>query len=148
MVHADVNLWLERQPVGSWQTIIAIDLIEHLTKDDLMIFLAGANRVLRPGGRLILRYPNGDSPLVGVNLFNDITHVWTYTANCLASLSKMHGFSQAEFADESTAAICKHRWLKVPLSRLSQAVLGAFIWAASKTKPISWSPNLWACLVK
>jgi 2-polyprenyl-3-methyl-5-hydroxy-6-metoxy-1,4-benzoquinol methylase len=145
---ADVNTWLRQQPDASWQTLFGIDLIEHLPKDDLMVLLAGARRVLRPGGRLILRYPNGDSPLVGLNLFNDITHVWTYTSNCLTSLSQMHGFTRAEFVDESHAAICDHRWLKVPLCRISQFILGALFRAAAKDKVVSWSPNLWAALEK
>jgi len=148
VVQADVNTWLAQQPDASWQTLFGIDLIEHLSKDDLMVLLSGARRVLRPGGRLILRYPNGDSPLVGLNLFNDITHVWTYTSNCLTSLSQMHGFARATFVDESHAAICDHRWLKVPLCRLSQFILGTLVRAAAKDKVISWSPNLWACLEK
>ena len=113
-----------------------------------MILLAGAQRVLRPGGRLILRLPNGNSPLVGLNLFNDITHVWTYTANCLNSLARMHRFTRTEFVDESAAAICRHRWLKVPLCRLSQTILGLLFWTATKSKVDSWNPNLWACLEK
>ena len=143
---ADVITWLEQQPDLSWETLVAIDLIEHISKDALMALLAGARRVLRPGGRLILRYPNGDSPLVGLNLFNDITHVWTYTSTCLNSLSQMHGFARTEFIDESSAAIRDHRWLKVSLCRISQFLLGALFQAASREKVPSWSPQLWACL--
>jgi|ERR1051325_774295 SAM-dependent methyltransferase len=148
VTRADLNDWLARQPDVSQQTIVGIDLIEHISKDDLMVLLQGARRVLRPGGRLILRYPNGDSPLVGMNLFNDITHVWTYTPNCLDTLARMHGFSHAEFLDESCAAIRDQRWLKVPLCRLSQWLLGFLLRAAAKERVRYWSPHLWACLEK
>jgi SAM-dependent methyltransferase len=145
---ADVNQWLARQPDAGLAVVVGIDLIEHISKDDVMELLRQAHRVLRPGGRLILRYPNGDSPLVGMNLFNDITHVWTYTPNCLDTLARMHGYRRTEFVDESRRAIRDHRWLKVPLCVLSQWALGFLFRAATKEKITHWSPHLWACLEK
>jgi 2-polyprenyl-3-methyl-5-hydroxy-6-metoxy-1,4-benzoquinol methylase len=144
----DTNQWLSEQPEGSQAAIVAIDLIEHISKDEFMDFLKGTNRVLANGGRLILRYPNGDSPLVGRNLFNDITHVWTYTTSCLETLGKMHGFSRFWFVDESSAAIRDNRWLKVPLCRLATAVLRSLVRAATKERVAFWSPHIWACLEK
>lgn len=148
VVQADAIAWLKEQPKSSQRAIVGIDFIEHISKDDLMALLQQSVRVLEPGGRLVMRFPNGDSPLVGMNLFNDITHVWTYTPNCLESLARMHGFTRTEFVDESTVAIRDHRWLKVPLSRLSKAVLGLLFRSATREKIVHWSPNLWACLEK
>jgi SAM-dependent methyltransferase len=144
----DSNEWLADRADGSLRTLIAIDLIEHISKDDFMGLLASSHRVLSSGGRLILRYPNGDSPLVGRNLFNDITHVWTYTTNCLQSLAGMHGFSLTRFVDESDAAIRDDRWLKVPLCKLSITILRSLFRAATKVMVDYWSPNIWACLEK
>jgi cyclopropane fatty-acyl-phospholipid synthase-like methyltransferase len=144
----DVNRWLARQPQNHFAALVAIDLVEHLSKDDFMVFLKGAHSALAPGGSLILRLPNGDSPFVGLNLFNDITHVWTYTPNCLNSLAQMHGFARTEFADEGAAAIRDHRWLKVALAKLSALLLRALTQAATREKVDYWSPNLWARLVR
>jgi cyclopropane fatty-acyl-phospholipid synthase-like methyltransferase len=144
----EVNKWLGRQPEESHQAVVAIDLIEHLSKDGFMDMLQGSSRLLGKGGRLILRYPNGDSPLVGRNLFNDITHVWTYTTNCVETLGRMHGFKRFEFMDESCAAIRDARWLKVPLCKFSSGVLRILFWAATKEKVAYWSPHMWACLEK
>ena len=107
-----------------------------------------AHAALAPGGSLILRLPNGDSPFVGMNLFNDITHVWTYTPNCLNSLAAMHGFSRTQFADEGAAAIRDRRWLKVPLAKLSALLLRVLSQAAAREKIDHWSPNLWARLIR
>ena len=148
VIQADAITWLAGQPEASLDTIVGIDFIEHIAKDDLMALLKQSVRALKPGGRLLLRYPNGDSPLVGMNLFNDITHVWTYTSNCLDTLARMHGFTRTVFADESDQAIRDHRWIKVPLCRLSKAVLGFLFRAAAREKVVFWSPNLWACLEK
>ena len=141
----DAIEWLRLQPDQSQAALAGIDFLEHLSKDDVMELLRHCKRVLTPGGRLILRYPNGDSPLVGMNLFNDITHVWTYTPNCLDTLARMHGFNRTRFADES-AAIRDHRWLKVPLSCFSRLVLRFLFRAAAKERIAYWGPNLWACL--
>jgi SAM-dependent methyltransferase len=144
---AEAGAWLAAQPAGSLQALVAIDFIEHISKDAVMDLLRESHRVLAPGGRLILRYPNGDSPLVGMNLFNDITHVWTYTPNCLNSLAQMHGFTRSDFVDESDA-IRDQRWIKVPLCRISRAILGALLRAATKERVAYWGPHLWACLTR
>jgi len=144
---ADVNRWLASQPSESRQCLVAIDLIEHLSKDDFMDLLQGSQRVLGKGGRLILRYPNGDSPLVGLNLFNDVTHVWTYTTNCLRTLAAMHGFCRVDYLDQCNA-IRDHRWLKVPLSRLSTLILQKLFQAATRENLHYWGPHIWACLEK
>ncbi|MSU58485.1 MAG: class I SAM-dependent methyltransferase [Pedosphaera sp.] len=144
----DVNRWLARQTKNHFGALVAIDLVEHLAKDEFMVLLRGAHTALAPGGSLILRLPNGDSPFVGMNLFNDITHVWTYTPNCLNSLAQMHGFKRAEFADEGAEAIRDQRWLKVPLAKLSAGILRALIQAATREKIRHLSPHLWARLVK
>ena len=144
----DVNHWLARQPQNHFAALVAIDLAEHLPRDDFMDLLHHSRAALAPGGSLILRLPNGDSPFVGRNLFNDITHIWTYTPNCLNSLAEMHGFARTEFMDEGAAAIRDHRWLKVPLAKLSAAILRALVQAATREKIAHLSPNLWARLVK
>ena len=144
----DAIEWLRQQPDHSQAALAGIDFLEHLSKDDVMELLRHSRRVLSLGGRLILRYPNGDSPLVGMNLFNDITHVWTYTPNCLDTLARMHGFARTAFVDESAAAIRDHRWFKVPLCKFSQAMLGFLFRAAARERVIYWSPHIWACLEK
>jgi cyclopropane fatty-acyl-phospholipid synthase-like methyltransferase len=144
----EVNDWLASQKDASCAALIAIDLIEHLSKDAFVELLKNAYRVLEPNGKLIVRYPNGESPLVGRNLFNDITHVWTYTPNCLNSLASMHRFAKVEFVDESHEAIRDHRWLKVPMSRIATGLLRMVFRAATRENVDYWSPHLWASLNK
>ena|SRR5688572_18152909 len=146
--HGEVNQWLCTQPSLSRAALIAIDLIEHMSKDAFMELLQNAHRVLDANGTLILRCPNGDSPIVGRNLFNDITHVWTYTPVCLRALAAMHGFRGADFVDESHQAIRDHRWLKVPLSRIATRLLRSVFRAATRETIEHFSPHLWAFLVK
>ena len=144
----DANGWLARQPKNHFASIIAIDLVEHLPKDDFMELLHLAQRALSAEGSLIMRLPNGDSPFVGMNLFNDITHVWTYTPNALNSLSQMHGFSGTQFADEGAGVLRDHRWLKAPLAKAAEFLLRATVRMATRETIQFWSPHLWARLQK
>jgi 2-polyprenyl-3-methyl-5-hydroxy-6-metoxy-1,4-benzoquinol methylase len=145
---ADVNDWLRNQKDGAYSVLVAIDFIEHISKDAFMELLRETSRVLAPGGRLVLRYPNGDSPMVGFNLFADVTHIWTYTSRCLETLAQMHGFRGVDFVDEGYNAVRDHRWLKVPLGRMSTLVLRSLFRAATRVKIDYWSPFLWASLNK
>jgi SAM-dependent methyltransferase len=148
VIQADSLEELKRHPAENWDCLIAIDFIEHLRKDVLIEFLAQCHRTLKPGGSLILRAPNGDSPFVGRNLFNDITHVWAYTSIATRALLGMAGFQRVEFADESVASVRRHRWLKVPLMRLSQAILRRLIHAATR-EDVRWlHPSIYLCAWK
>lgn len=144
----DVNRWLARQPKNHFGAIVAIDLVEHLPKDDFMELLHLAQATLLPGGSLILRLPNGESPFVGMNLFNDITHIWTYTPNALNSLSQMHEFSTAHFADEGADVIRDHRWLKLPAAKIGGFFLRLFVRIIARADIQFWSFYLWARLQK
>lgn len=148
VVKADSLAELKRQPADSWDCLFAIDFIEHLPKDVLIDFLAESQRTLKPGGRLILRAPNGDSPFVGRNLFNDITHFWAYTTVAMQALLQMAGFADVAFADESCASLQKQRWLKAPLLRLAQTTLRGLIRAATR-EDIRWlNPSIYVCATK
>lgn len=125
---------LREQSSNSFDCIIAIDFIEHLSKDALLIFMQEAYRTLQPNGSLILRAPNGDSPVVGRNLFNDITHVWAYTTTALRALASMVGFREVTFVDDATAGMLHHRWWRIPLMCMAQSIFKVFLRLATREK--------------
>jgi 2-polyprenyl-3-methyl-5-hydroxy-6-metoxy-1,4-benzoquinol methylase len=139
---------VRRKAPRSLDCLIAIDFIEHLPKDALIDFFGEVHRVLNSGGCCILRAPNGDSPLVGRNLFNDITHYWCYTSIALQALLRMAGFERVEFADESTAMLQRHRWLKVPVMKTCQALLRLIIRLATRENIRFLNPSLYVCAWK
>lgn len=61
----------------SFDVVFASNLLEHLERPAASLLLAGARRVLRPGGRLILVQPN--FRLNPGGYFDDFTHVAIYT---------------------------------------------------------------------
>jgi 2-polyprenyl-3-methyl-5-hydroxy-6-metoxy-1,4-benzoquinol methylase len=59
---------------NSFDLIVAIDVLEHLTNNEISSTLKIMKKKLKPNGIILARFPNGDSPL-GLKLQNgDITH--------------------------------------------------------------------------
>ncbi len=73
---------LSRFDAGEFDVVFASNLLEHLQRPQTEQLLAGAARVLRPGGRLILMQPN--FRLNPGGYFDDYTHVAIYTDRSLS----------------------------------------------------------------
>ncbi|HEY8260940.1 MAG TPA: class I SAM-dependent methyltransferase [Methylosinus sp.] len=63
-----------RDHAGRFDTIVAFDVFEHLRPDDLVPALRATCAMLKPGGRLALRFPNGQSPFGLAPQHGDPTH--------------------------------------------------------------------------
>ena len=97
----DVMETLSRQPDGSLDCVVAFDLIEHFTKNELIGLVDEVCRVLRPGGRWIIHTPNGESPFGMRIRYGDITHELAFTRTSLAQLLLSSGFSKVScFEDQ------------------------------------------------
>lgn len=81
---------------AEFDLITALDLIEHLTKDEVLRFVHSCFQALRPGGRLILQTPNADSPFGMAMRYNDLTHEVCFNPNALGRLLARAGFRNIE----------------------------------------------------
>ena len=133
----------ERFSPNSFSAIVALDFYEHLEREDFSRFLEVAFSRLKVGGTLILRGPNGDSPLVGTNLYNDVTHVWAYTTQSLRDLLSIAGFSRVSFVDDAESSLHSGRWWKLPLMVVAQHLLTWTLYAASRVKIKYWGASLY-----
>ncbi len=59
----------------SLDAVVAFDVFEHLEPATIPAKLAAIARALRPGGRLVMRYPNGQSPFGLDPQHADATHL-------------------------------------------------------------------------
>lgn len=57
-----------------FDTIVAFDVFEHLTIDEISAGLMSVERMLKPGGHFVLRFPNAQSPFGLVAQHGDPTH--------------------------------------------------------------------------
>jgi len=127
----------------TFDAIIALDFYEHISRERFRDFLRIASSRLKPSGVLVLRGPNADSPLVGLNLYNDITHVWAYTTTCLRVLCRLEGFQDVRFCDDAIPGLYHGAAWKTPLMRLAQMILTQLVWMASRQRVQFWGSSLY-----
>lgn len=92
---------LESLSDESVDLIVAFDVIEHFTKDELVLFVDEVNRVLRKSGKWIIHTPNGESPFAGRIRYGDFTHEQAFTRTSLAQLLNASGFSLVTCYEDS-----------------------------------------------
>lgn len=80
----------------AFELIVAMDVIEHFGKDEVLSFLDRCVAALRPGGRLILQTPNADSPLFNTVRYGDFTHEGAFTPDLLGRLMQLAGLQHTE----------------------------------------------------
>ncbi len=75
-----------------YAAITATDLLEHLTKPEVLQTFDDAAAALAPGGVLVGRVPNAVSPLGGHIRDGDFTHQTSFTARSIRQLAAAAGF--------------------------------------------------------
>jgi 2-polyprenyl-3-methyl-5-hydroxy-6-metoxy-1,4-benzoquinol methylase len=78
---------------ASLDVVVAFDVMEHFTKDELIPLVDQVRRVLRSGGRWIIHVPNAESPFFARVRYGDITHELAFTRVSLAQLLRASGFA-------------------------------------------------------
>src|SRR6266487_2510759 len=73
-------------PSGSVDLMVTLDLIEHLTKDELVALVDEVHRALRPGGRWVIHVPNAEAPFGSLIRYGDFTHELAFTRMSLTQL--------------------------------------------------------------
>lgn len=111
---------------ASFDIVFASNVIEHLTREEVVTALAEVTRILKPGGKLILVQPNFKYS-VGA-YFDDYTHLQIYTHVSLADLLAACGFE---------IVAVQGRFLPLTMkSRLPTHALLVRAYLASPVKPL------------
>jgi 2-polyprenyl-3-methyl-5-hydroxy-6-metoxy-1,4-benzoquinol methylase len=78
-----------------YAAITATDLLEHLTKPEVLQTFDDVAAALPPGGVFVGRVPNAVSPLGGHIRAGDFTHQTSFTARSIRQLAAAAGFDSA-----------------------------------------------------
>jgi 2-polyprenyl-3-methyl-5-hydroxy-6-metoxy-1,4-benzoquinol methylase len=74
--------------------VLAVDVLEHLTREELLQVLDAIHAALRPGGRLLVQVPNAGSPFGGRLRYDDLTHEQAFTRSSIAQALRAAGFTR------------------------------------------------------
>jgi 2-polyprenyl-3-methyl-5-hydroxy-6-metoxy-1,4-benzoquinol methylase len=83
----------------TFDCIIAVDVIEHLTKQQASDLLGLIWSRLRREGTVICQTINGESPWCQSYYASDLTHETLFTPRSLRSLLEIHGFSEVSASE-------------------------------------------------
>lgn len=123
IVEADAIAYLRGLPENSLRAVTAFHFVEHVGLEELIDLLDGINRVLKPGGLLIVETPNPKNLVVGAcNFYSDPTHrrplfpetlqfILNHRGFVRTQLQYLHPVEGSPFQDGSEAAQALNSWL-------------------------------------
>ena len=118
---------LRALPDASRDCIVAFDVIEHFTKQELFGFVDQVHRVLIPGGRWIIHTCNGESPFVGRARYGDLTHELALTRESVAQLLRSSGFIEVYCFEDTPVVHGVKSAIRWVLWKAIRAALRAYI---------------------
>ena len=83
---------------GQLAAVTATDLLEHLTKTEILATFDAVTAALRPGGRFVARVPNAVSPFGGHIRYGDFTHETWFTTRSVRQLAAAAGLVHVKVA--------------------------------------------------
>lgn len=121
VAQGDILAYLASIPHSSTDVVVAFDVIEHLTKNELVALVDAVRRVLRPGGRWVIHAPNANSPFGMRIRYGDMTHELAFTAGSLRQLLIASGFAAVDVYEDRPVVhgvISAARWALWQMIRL------------------------------
>ena len=95
---ADVFEYLAKYN-ASLDCMIAIDFVEHFTKDELVRLFTLIQTALKPGGIVLLQTVNGEGLFPRQIIYGDLTHMTVLTPGSMSQLLRSTGFTAIQFAE-------------------------------------------------
>ncbi|MBU6142097.1 class I SAM-dependent methyltransferase [Patescibacteria group bacterium] len=93
-----IDFFNQEENKNTLDLIIANDILEHFTKQELVDLLGAMKGALRDGGAIIAKVPNASACFVATNnRYGDFTHELMFTEFSLQQLCGALGFSRIEF---------------------------------------------------
>jgi SAM-dependent methyltransferase len=87
----DVFEFLAEHP-GDFDAIVAVDVLEHFGRDELLQLAHLVIASLKPRGRLLVQTANGAGLFPGQVIYGDLTHLTIFTPESLGQLLRAVGF--------------------------------------------------------
>ena len=133
----------------SQDVVVAFDVIEHFTRNELLPFADEVRRVLKPGGRWIIHTPNAESPFFGRIRYGDLTHEQAFTSTSIGQLLLSSGFSSLRSFEDTPIAHGMASTGRLLVWKAIRALLRLYIAAETgSTAPAIFTQNFLTVAVK
>lgn len=107
--------------------IVAFDVFEHWDKPTLIASLTQFGALLRTGGQVLARFPNGQSPFGRVHQHGDLTHQTALSASSISQLANMTDLTVVRVGNPCSVPVrrdffsaLKHHWRRLRRARLER----------------------------
>lgn len=111
--------------------ILAIDIIEHLSKNKTIKFLDACYNALCAGGRLVIQTPNPESPWGAQIVYGDLTHETAFTPHLLKKLLNSFHFKFIQLRETGPVVHGVNSLIRIMLWKTIH--LGLKIWNMAET---------------
>ncbi len=122
--------------------LVAFDVLEHIPLEALPAFVSELRSHLVPGGRMLFRFPNGDSPFGRPIQYGDLSHTTVLGSGRLDQLCELCGLQVREWGEPPWYVLHPNR----PLQGLTHAASRWFLERLFRKlfykRRISLNPNL------
>jgi SAM-dependent methyltransferase len=136
----DIFSHLRNIPDSSLDCVLAFDVIEHFTANELVNLVDEIARVLRPAGRWIVHAPNAEGPFFGRSRYGDITHELAFTRTSISQILLSSRFSEVRCFEDAPIPHGLLSLMRYALWKLIRASL--LIYIAVETGELDYSSIL------
>lgn len=147
----DTLAYLESNP-GKFNAILMSDVIEHISKPMITVYLKALHRALVPGGLLILKTENVSSPTGIYQHHMDFTHEYNFVESSLRQVLLMCNFEDIKIKGESLGfSLRPWLWWKPIVRHLYWALLRVVYEAEQprgRRNPTIYAKSLISCCRK
>jgi 2-polyprenyl-3-methyl-5-hydroxy-6-metoxy-1,4-benzoquinol methylase len=82
---------------GGYDCVIAIDFVEHFTKEELLHLFESLRTAMKPGAVLLLQTPNGEGLFSRQIMYGDLTHETILSPGSLGQLLRATDFENIQY---------------------------------------------------
>jgi len=130
------------QNQGGFAAILAVDVLEHFSRDELARLAPLVHAGLKPGGRLIVQTANGAGLFARQVIYGDLTHMTIFTPESLAQLLRPVGFADFGFYETGPIPIRVRGKIDVALWAGLKAVANAVRSVETGKRQAIWTENV------
>jgi SAM-dependent methyltransferase len=139
---ADAFEFLEQnQNQNQFAAILAVDVLEHFARDELVRLAPLLHAALAPGGRVVVQTANGAGLFPRQVIYGDLTHMTIFTPESLAQLLRPVGFGEFGFYETGPIPIRVRGKIDVALWAGLKAVANAVRSVEAGKRQAIWTEN-------